>query len=325
MIEASPAGRAEMPHPAGAGPAASRIELRPGPSTPGLARRFLNERTTAWSLPEPVAEQLALVGSELVTNAVLHARTQLTLTVELQRDRVRVSVRDHSYAPVALRHYQPDALTGRGLGVVAAISRAWGVQPARDGKVIWAELLLDGSSATTPASLPERSQAAAPEAAGASGARPVRYLDVPVADYLALQEHNDALFRELQLIRIRMRTQGSESVTEPPRLVALVEPLLAQFRRQRDSQRDDVAKAQARGAATVDIEIRVSAAAVPAARAYVDLLEEADEFCRSGELLVPPPAERVRWLRRWFVEQMAAQLLDGAPPARPDDPRPVQG
>jgi hypothetical protein len=297
---------------------ASRIELRPGPSSPALARRFLNERSEAWSLPEPVGEQLVLVGSELVTNAVLHARTQLTLTLELQADRVRVSVRDHSSAPVALRHYRPDALTGRGLGVIATVSRAWGVEPARGGKVIWAELLLDGSSPSTPAGPPERGQADGPKAGGATGARRVRYLDVPVADYLAMQEHNDALFRELQLIRIMMHTQVGEGAADPPRLVSLVDRLLAQFRSQSDTLRDEVATAQARGAETVDLESEGFPAAVPAARAYVDLLEEADEFCRSGDLLVPPPPERVRWLRRWFLEQMAAQLLDGAAPGRPD-------
>lgn len=147
---------------------------------------------------------------------------------------------------------------------------------------------------------------------------------MPVADYLAMQEHNDALFRELQLIRIRMRTPGSEDAHEPPRLVSLVERLLAQFRSQRDTQREEVARAQARGAETVDLEALAPPAAVPAARTYVDMLEEVDELCRSGELLVPPPTERVRRLRRWFVEQMAAQLLDGAPPARPYD-RPGTG
>jgi hypothetical protein len=49
---------------------------------------------------------------------VLHARTELVLTLELRRDRVRISVRDHSTAPETLRHYRADALTGRGLGVV---------------------------------------------------------------------------------------------------------------------------------------------------------------------------------------------------------------
>jgi hypothetical protein len=202
--------------------------------------------------------------------------------------------------------------------VIATVSRAWGVEPARGGKVIWAELLLDGSSPSTPASPPERGRTDGPKAGAAAGAHRVRYLDVPVADYLAMQEHNDALFRELQLIRIRMHTQGGEGAADPPRLISLVDRLLAQFRSQSDALRDEVAAAQARGAETVDLETAGFPAAVPAARAYVDLLEEADEFCRSGELLVPPPPERVRWLRRWFLEQMAAQLLDGAPPGRPD-------
>jgi hypothetical protein len=319
MIEDSTTGSAGRLQPASPGASASRIELRPGPSSPALARRFLLERSEAWSLPEPVGEQLALVGSELVTNAVLHARTQLTVTLELRTDRIRISVRDQSSAPIAPRHYQPDALTGRGLGVVAAISRAWGVEPARGGKVIWAELVIDGSSPSTPAGPPERGPADEPAAAGGAGRRLVRYLAVPVADYLELQQHNDALFRELQLIRIRMHTQGGEGTTEPPRrLISLVERLLAQFRRQRDMHRGKVAEAQARGAETVDLEMEVTPAAVPAARAYVDLLEEADVFCRSGELLIPPPPERVRRLRRWFVEHMAAQVLDGAPPRNPE-------
>jgi hypothetical protein len=293
---------------ADAGAAASRIELRPGPSSPALARRFLRERSTAWSLPEPVGEQLALVGSELVTNAVLHARTQLTVTLERRAGRVRVSVSDQSSAPVAPRHYHPDALTGRGLGVVAAVSRSWGVEPAAGGKVIWAELVVDGSP-PTPAGPPERRPAEEPPAAAAAGRRPVRFHAVPVADYLELQEHNDALLRELQLIRIRLRTQGGESANEPPRgLPGLVDRLLGEFRGQRDTWREEVARAQASGAETVELEMEVPPAAVPAARAYVELLEEADEFCRTGALLVPPPSERVRRLRRWFVEQMAAQL-----------------
>jgi anti-sigma regulatory factor (Ser/Thr protein kinase) len=290
-------------------PAASRIELRPGPSSPALARRFVRERAAAWSLPEPVGEQLALVGSELVTNAVLHARTPLTVALELQTDRVRISVSDQSSAPVAQRHYHPDALTGRGLGVVAAVSRSWGVEPARDGKVIWAELVIDGRSPGTPAGPPPRRPAEESPPTGAAGHRPIRFPAVPVADYLELQEHNDALFRELQLIRIRLRTQGGEEVSgPPPRLLGLVDRLLAQFRSQRDIWREEIARAQARGAETVDLEMEAPAAAVAAAGAYVDLLEEADEFCRTGELLTPPPPERVRRLRRWFVEQMAAQL-----------------
>jgi anti-sigma regulatory factor (Ser/Thr protein kinase) len=293
--------------------ATDRIELHPSASSPARARRFLSERSTAWSLPEPLGDQLALVASELVTNAVLHAHTPLTLTVELRDDHVRVSVRDGSSAPAALRHYRQDALTGRGLGVIAAVSRAWGVEPAVDGKVIWAEFDLAGR--TSRRAEPNDQHHAAPEPSpGGPGARKIRFLAVPVSAYLELQAHNDALLRELQLIRIGLRT-GSADAPMPPRLASLIDDLEEQFRGRRDSQRDMVADAQARGGPTVDMELNVSLAVLPAARVYLDLLEEADQFCHSDALLTPPPSERVRRLRRWFVEEMAAQF-DGEPASR---------
>jgi anti-sigma regulatory factor (Ser/Thr protein kinase) len=291
--------------------ATDRIELHPSASSPARARRFLSERSTAWSLPEPLGDQLALVASELVTNAVLHAHTPLTLTVELRDDHVRVSVRDGSSAPAALRHYRQDALTGRGLGVIAAVSQAWGVEPAVDGKVIWAEFDLAGRT-SRPAEPNDQHHAAPEPSPGGPGARKIRFLAVPVSAYLELQAHNDALFRELQLIRIGLRTGSADAIPMPPRLASLIDDLEEQFRGRRDSQRDMVADAQARGAPTVDMELNVSLAILPAARVYVDLLEEADQFCRSGALLMPPPSERVRRLRRWFVEEMAAQF-DGRP------------
>ena len=139
---------AEPPEPA-------RIALPRSPSSVGAARRFIAARTAAWAFPTPVPDQLVLIGSELVTNAVLHARTELTLTLELREDRVRISVKDRSQAPPTLRHYRPDALTGRGLGVVAALSDLWGVSTAPDGKVVWAELRANGDHAAAAPSPPD--------------------------------------------------------------------------------------------------------------------------------------------------------------------------
>jgi anti-sigma regulatory factor (Ser/Thr protein kinase) len=110
-------------------PEPARIALPRSPASVGAARRFIRARTAAWSFPAAAGAQLELIGSELVTNAVLHARTELTLTLELRDGRVRISVEDRSRAPAALRHYQADALTGRGLGVVAALSERWGSAP----------------------------------------------------------------------------------------------------------------------------------------------------------------------------------------------------
>jgi anti-sigma regulatory factor (Ser/Thr protein kinase) len=299
---------AERPQPA-------RIALPRSPSSVGAARRFIAARIAAWAFPAPLPDQLVLIGSELVTNAVLHARTELTLTLELHEDRVRISVKDRSQAPPTLRHYRPDALTGRGLGVVAALSDRWGVSTAPDGKVVWAELRANGDHSVAGPSSPDLRDAPPNPQAAVPGARPIRFPGVPVDGYLELQAHNDALFRELELISIELEGDDGARIAAP--LADLVDQLYRRFRGQRDSYRDVVAAAQARGEATVELESAASAAAVSGARSYLELLEQADQLCRDGLLLTPEPSAQVRALRRWFVDQMAAQILDGTDPAPP--------
>ena len=293
-------------------PESARISLPRTPSSVAAARRFIQARAAAWSFPEPASEQLVLIGSELVTNAVLHARTELTLTLERRSDRVRISVKDLSQAPATLRHYQTDALTGRGLGVVATLSDTWGISAAADGKVVWAELAADGEHGGDTPHPPDLRQAPPAPRTAVPGARRVRFPGVPVDGYLELQAHNDALFRELELVSIELEA-GRDAGTPSP-LADLVDQLYRRFRGQRDSYRDVVAAAQARGQETVELETPASPEAAAAAWSYLELLERADELCRTGLLLTPDPPAQVKALRRWFVEQMAAQLLDGARP-----------
>jgi anti-sigma regulatory factor (Ser/Thr protein kinase) len=289
-------------------PTSARIALPGSPASVGTARRFIEARTAAWSFPEPAGAQLVLIGSELVTNAVLHARTELTLTLELRDGRVRISVKDRSRSAATLRHYQADAVTGRGLGVVAALSDSWGISAATDGKVVWAEVAASGSAAGTEVQRPPEEVRQPPPAPPApdEGLRTVRFPAVPVDGYLALQAHNDALFRELELVSIELETGGATRVA--PDLAEVVGQLYSRFRGQRDSYRDVVAAAQARGEPTVDLETKVPPSAAGATLGYLELLERADELCRAGVLLTPEPPPEVKDLRRWFVEEMVAQL-----------------
>jgi anti-sigma regulatory factor (Ser/Thr protein kinase) len=294
---------------------ADQVTLSPTPGSAAAARRFIAARAAAWSLPRPVGEQLVLVGSELVTNALLHARTALTLTLERRDGHVRISVTDASQAPAALRRYRSDSLTGRGLGVVAALSRRWGVDATPHGKVVWAELDLGGAPpAGDPRPPREHPDRPGPRPPRLPGGREVHFVGVPVDAYLDLQAHNDAVFRELELVGIELANGGARP---PEPLEGLVDRLYRPFRSQRDGYRDAVAAAQAAGRPTVDLTTVASPANVPSARAYLELLEQADELCRTGMLLTPPPPAQVRSLRRWFVEEMAAQLLDDAPPTPP--------
>ena len=95
------------------------------PTSVGTARRFIAARTAAWSFPEPAAGHLVLIGSELVTNAVLHARTELTLTLELRDDRVGSASR------TAPRPRRPCATTGPTPSPAAA--SAWSPPSATAG------------------------------------------------------------------------------------------------------------------------------------------------------------------------------------------------
>ena len=95
-----------------------------------------------------MTEQAVLLVSELVTNAVLHARTRFTVEVEVVDDTARVSVEDSSPLPPAVRTFSDLAGSGRGLHLVEALASRWGVD-SRDGagKRVWFELDLSAAGA----------------------------------------------------------------------------------------------------------------------------------------------------------------------------------
>ena len=82
----------------------------------------------------------ALLVTELVTNAILHARTMIQVILERREDVVRVEVRDGSPIRPALRNHGLDATTGRGLALVSRLAQSWGVDVGAAGKVVWAQL-----------------------------------------------------------------------------------------------------------------------------------------------------------------------------------------
>ncbi len=310
--------------------AVQRLKLPPEAPSATLARRFIRQVASSHSLPDEVVDRLVLVGCELVTNAILHARTAFTLTLELYPEWVRVSVKDRSSAPAALRRYRPEAFTGRGLALVSAVSQRWGVAPASAGKRIWAEIDRSPSLAAAGSGsggdgaagrhrqplTPHHRQVPAPSPPGSGS---VQFVGVPVKAFLELQQYNDALVRELELVNIGHDAVAAGVAPAPDRLARLVEEFSALFRSRSDHYRGLVAAAAARGATTVDFRVRADPSGIAAAQAYVDLLEAAEDLSRAGKLLTPPPPPYIGSLRRWFVEQLAAQLLLGAAPTPPGE------
>jgi anti-sigma regulatory factor (Ser/Thr protein kinase) len=117
-------------------------QLAPRPTAAREARRFVARTLLSWELPRAVAPA-TLVASELVTNSVVHAVTVVDLTMTQAGQYLLIRVRDHGGGRPTTRADDPleSGLGGRGLLIVHALTRSWGVFPSRlSGKTVWAVL-----------------------------------------------------------------------------------------------------------------------------------------------------------------------------------------
>lgn len=122
------------------------------PSSVAVARMSVRTTLACWDL-EGMTDDVVSVVSELVTNAVQHARPagappeepgRCRLTLERPEPAtVWVSVADPSRRRVVRREPDDSAESGRGLAVVDGLAARWLVQPSRTGKTVWVELRAD--------------------------------------------------------------------------------------------------------------------------------------------------------------------------------------
>ena len=86
-------------------------------------------------------EPTLLVLSELAANAVWHGEPQVSATVIVAENSIRVEVDDASPAPPVVRDRDPHRVGGNGMLLVESLVSRWGVrQYPGDGKSVWAEL-----------------------------------------------------------------------------------------------------------------------------------------------------------------------------------------
>ncbi|MBD9703319.1 SpoIIE family protein phosphatase [Streptomyces sp. ID01-12c] len=149
-----------------------RVSLPGGPLAPGAARRFVGTAFGEWAeldlpgatgLSARLVEDALVVVSELVTNGVVHAGTDVELLCRLGRDDpasagwLLVEVSDHhpsrevrdegTERPYLVERPYGAAEYGRGLRLVAALSEAWGITYRTGMKTVWARLSVDGAMA----------------------------------------------------------------------------------------------------------------------------------------------------------------------------------
>ncbi len=121
----------------------SEIRLPPTTDSVPMARRFVRQQLRD---SECDVDTVILLVSEVVTNAVLHARSDIRVSVEVRGDIARVEVADSSPASPRLHRFHVESATGRGLRLVDQLATGWGVEAAPsgdgsgNGKVVWFEV-----------------------------------------------------------------------------------------------------------------------------------------------------------------------------------------
>jgi anti-anti-sigma regulatory factor/anti-sigma regulatory factor (Ser/Thr protein kinase) len=129
---------ARSAHAGRAGSWRRQVDLDPVPSATAVARDLVDQACVGWRLRE-VADVAALVATELVANAVQHARTPMIFAVTRRPTYLHLACRDSSHVlPRRDAGEGDDTPAGRGLLIIEAMAMGWGFSPTADGKVVWA-------------------------------------------------------------------------------------------------------------------------------------------------------------------------------------------
>jgi anti-sigma regulatory factor (Ser/Thr protein kinase) len=103
------------------------------------AREFTRSCLSSARAPEETIDRAVLLVSELVTNSVVHAASEVRLRVT-PGSPVRVEVHDESQERPRARNRGPLEVGGLGLVVVESVASRWGIEPQSTGKIVWFEL-----------------------------------------------------------------------------------------------------------------------------------------------------------------------------------------
>lgn len=291
--------------------------LQPDLASAGAARRILHEALAAAGREEWLDDG-ALAVSEIVANAALHAHTPINVLVQVRRDRLRVEVRDFNPRLPILRGYDDHASTGRGMGLIAALTTECGVRSlGAEGKVVWFSM---GGA------VPERTQEQLlaaweldPDLLVAQGEHQVLLPSMPATLWLSARQHHDALLREL-VFYLSQHDDVEADLTAADRARRLVSDALVQA--VEEAARTGTARpALPRGhpsplpwvPAHLDLAVSVPAGCAPDFDKLQDALDVGQRLAIDGKLLVRPALPEIVAVRDWACEQVVAQLGGTAP------------
>ncbi|MFI2410693.1 SpoIIE family protein phosphatase [Streptomyces sp. NPDC018947] len=277
--------------------AASRV-LPPEPRSAASARRFVGAALEGAA--PGLADTARFLTGELVTNAVLHARTEVEVGVSVHAGRVRVRVTDRrpDRGP-APRPSPPYAGTGRGLALVERLASRYGAEAGDGYKSVWFELWTEGPPPPSPG------WRTGTPPVGPVRTRTVLLVDVPSALCSASQQHRHALLGELALAAFT-----GEDLGVPARDLYAARDLNDMI-----SAGLTAIRAQPSEAGLRSVSLTLPADAAPGVRALRRVLEAAEEAARDELLLMLPELPRGRAFQDWLFDEIVAQLSGARPTA----------
>ncbi|PRY11168.1 ATP-binding SpoIIE family protein phosphatase [Kineococcus rhizosphaerae] len=124
--------------------AAVDVVLPADPRSVRDARRLTNRCCNHNGVDDDTTETVVLLTSELVTNAIVHGRSDARLKVVAGPRSVHVEVADDNDRVPVLQTHDDEALSGRGISLLEVAATRWGVEEAPIGKVVWFTLDASG-------------------------------------------------------------------------------------------------------------------------------------------------------------------------------------
>lgn len=259
---------------------------------------------------EDLVDSAVLLVSEIVTNALLHAGTEIDLRAGLGREGLRVEIGDGSPHLPARRRYATTAGTGRGLLMLESMVDDWGVTRRRNGKTVWFSLSspdndLDGPVERRTA-LPHRDPTRRDKV-------DVELHNVPLLLHAAWQEHAEALLREYLLASldtvgedsIQMHAEATDAIAVLEEHLPRAEVIMTPNELMRDAVEPHVSVPR--------IEVPVPVGSVPHFATLDRAIEAALDLSREGLVLTPPTQPEVQAFRRWLCRQVLDQAAGGNP------------
>lgn len=138
----------------------------------------------------------------------------------------------------------------------------------------------------------------------------IRLIDFPIGLANRAGRHYEAIQREFALIHF---SDDATKASVPARLLEVAERTRAALASGEIIDRDQVATSIEQGVGSITVDLRMPRVAGEAMAALVDLLVEADDFCREGDLITVAMPEDCRQFREWFLGEFVRQI-DGEPP-----------